>query len=56
MSKEKLLNMPFKFSETPAEVRIRPPLTGEHTTEVLSDLLGYSKDEIEGLRQEGVVD
>ncbi len=52
----KLLNTPFRFSETPAEVRTRPPLWAEHTREVLSDLLGYSDDELNGLFSDGVIE
>ena len=32
-----------------------PPLLGEHTREVLTELLGYDEERIEGLRGEGVV-
>ncbi|HYU18709.1 MAG TPA: CoA transferase [Chloroflexota bacterium] len=45
---------PWRLSETPAEVRLPPPLLGEHTDEVLQEL-GYSGAQIEGLRDEGVV-
>jgi len=50
----KVVNCPIDFSETPAAVsRAEPPL-GEHTSEVLGGF-GYSADEIERLRQEGVL-
>lgn len=32
-----------------------PPLLGEHTDEILSQLLGYSRADIEALRREGIV-
>lgn len=46
---------PMRFSETPLEYRLAPPLLGEHTDEVLRGLLGKSDAEIASLRAEGVV-
>jgi crotonobetainyl-CoA:carnitine CoA-transferase CaiB-like acyl-CoA transferase len=46
---------PYKFSETPAEVRLPPPLLGQHTEEVLIEVLGYSATEVAGFRKEGVL-
>jgi formyl-CoA transferase len=46
---------PYKLSETPAEMRRPPPLLGEHTSEVLTDLLGYSASELAELRESGAV-
>lgn len=43
-----------KMSETPARVRVRAPRLGEHVGEVLGEL-GYSEEEVRGLRKEGVV-
>jgi len=37
-------------------VRTRPPLWAEHTREVLSELLGYSKKKIERLLKEEVIE
>jgi formyl-CoA transferase len=51
----KLLGVPYKFSETPALVKSAPPLLGQHTDEVLHDLLGYTPEEIAGLRDAGVI-
>jgi len=56
LGKIKVLNTPFRFSETPAEVRASSPLWGEHTREVLSDLLGYKKAQIDRLLKEGVIE
>jgi len=51
----KLLNTPFKFSHTPAEVS-RPPLHGEHTQEVLTDILGYSAEKLDSLYRQEVIE
>ena len=56
LGKTRLLNTPFRLSETPAEVRSRPPLWAEHTREVLSTLLGYGDDEIDRMIAGGVVE
>lgn len=46
---------PIKFSKTPGKIRKVAPLLGQHTEEVLSRLLGYSRDKIDRLREEKVV-
>jgi crotonobetainyl-CoA:carnitine CoA-transferase CaiB-like acyl-CoA transferase len=51
----KVVGNPLKFSETPLEYKRPPPLLGEHTAEVLRDLLGIDDAEIERLTQQGVV-
>ena len=50
----RLTGIPFKLSDTPGSIRRPPPLLGEHTDEVLSEL-GYSGDEIVALRRDGIV-
>ena len=45
---------PIKMSDSLVEV-VRSPLLGEHTLEVLSDVLGYQGDELEKVIQSGAV-
>jgi formyl-CoA transferase len=45
---------PVKLSDSPVEV-VRSPLLGEHTNEILRDVLNYSDAEIMSIRQTGVV-
>ena len=51
----RLTGLPIKFSETRGRIRLHPPLLGEHTDEVLADVLGYPSERIEKLKAEGVV-
>lgn len=51
----RLPNFPIKFSKTPGEVLIPAPTLGQHNEEILSTFLGYSKEEIEALRKDGVI-
>jgi formyl-CoA transferase len=45
---------PVKLSNSPSEV-VRSPLLGEHTDEILADILGMSAEEIEAAKAEGAV-
>lgn len=49
-----LVAAPAKLSETPVSYRRAPPTCGEHTTEVLRDLLGMTDTEIERLEADGI--
>jgi formyl-CoA transferase len=51
----KVAGFPYKLSETPAEVRRPAPLLAQHTEEVLTELLGYSADEIASLCEAGSI-
>ena len=46
------LGCPIKLSDSPVEVK-RSPLLGEHTDEILSEVLGYDDASIAGLKKAG---
>jgi crotonobetainyl-CoA:carnitine CoA-transferase CaiB-like acyl-CoA transferase len=50
-----LVRSPMRFSATPVEHSVPPPLLGQHTDEVLRQLLGRSEAEIARLRAEAVI-
>jgi crotonobetainyl-CoA:carnitine CoA-transferase CaiB-like acyl-CoA transferase len=47
--------LPFRLSGTPLADPRGAPVLGQHTVEVLRDLLGYDRDEIDALSERGVV-
>lgn len=49
-----IVGAPFKLSETPATIRLNPPVSGQHSRQVLREF-GYSDAEIENLIETGVV-
>ncbi len=49
-----LMKTPIELSETPGEIRSRPPTLGEHTDEIMQEL-GYSQAQIAILREKRVV-
>ncbi|WP_229505843.1 CaiB/BaiF CoA transferase family protein [Massilia genomosp. 1] len=53
--KVKLVRSPMKLSLTPAQADLPPPMLGQHTDEVLRDLLGRSEEEIAALRAKGAI-
>lgn len=50
----KLFNMTAKFSETPGVVETPPPTLSQHTEDILSSI-GYSAEDVEKLKENGVV-
>lgn len=53
--KIQVVGIPVRFSETPGRLRAPAPEHGQHTEEVLREILGYSYEEISQLREQGVV-
>ena len=53
--KVRMVGAPVRLSETPGSVRTPSPMLGEHTSEVLRDLLGRSAAEVDALRGSGVI-
>ncbi|RHW23998.1 CoA transferase [Nocardioides immobilis] len=50
-----VLRNPIRFSSTPIEDYRTPPTLGEHTDEVLTDVLGLRQDEIARLARAGAI-
>ena len=50
----KTVGSPLKLSDSAVDIT-SSPLLGEHTTEVLEQVMGYDADEVDKLRQEGVI-
>jgi CoA:oxalate CoA-transferase len=46
---------PIKFSETPGRASVPAPLLGQHTREVLHDVLGFDTETVGGLIVDRVV-
>lgn len=50
----RLLGLPVKLSETPGDVRLAPPVLGQHTSAILSDI-GVGEAEIGSLSERGII-
>ncbi|MNF72446.1 Formyl-coenzyme A transferase [compost metagenome] len=46
---------PLRLSDTPVEYRMPPPLLGEHTRDVLQQVLGLAADQVDALRNAEVI-
>ena len=51
----KLVNSPIKLSSSEPGVRIPPPTLGQHTNEILSEVLDMKESEVEALKRKGVL-
>ncbi len=54
IGKVKVTGVPIKLSDTPGEVGTAPPILGQHTQEILTEL-GFSDQDIKKFRQEKVI-
>src|SRR6266480_257352 len=50
-----LVASPMRFSETPLEHNLAPPVLGQHTEEILREVLKLGEPEIARLRADGVI-
>jgi crotonobetainyl-CoA:carnitine CoA-transferase CaiB-like acyl-CoA transferase len=50
-----LVANPIRLSATPLEYAVPPPLLGQHTNEILHDLLGFTAEETARLLRAGVI-
>jgi CoA:oxalate CoA-transferase len=53
--KIKVTGIPVKLSNTPGSVELPPPTLGQHTEEILTQVLKYPRAELEKLRKEKVI-
>ncbi|PVV01619.1 hypothetical protein BB560_003958 [Smittium megazygosporum] len=51
----KLVSPAVQFSETPLTIDLPPPMLGQHTRPVLSEVLGYPEEKIQKLSEDGSI-
>jgi len=49
------LGVPFQFSDCAGDIRLPPPMLGEHTRDILTELLGRTSEEIRQLQEDKVI-
>ncbi len=54
-AKQQLVSTPIKYAQAKSGAELSPPMLGQHTDEVLSEILGTNKDDIEKLRNIGAI-
>ncbi len=52
----RLGGIPMKYSDTPGVVRLPPPTLGQHTDEVLSEVLDYGPERLDELKKLGAIE
>jgi crotonobetainyl-CoA:carnitine CoA-transferase CaiB-like acyl-CoA transferase len=50
-----LIGNPIKLSETPVDYKLAPPICGQHTDEVLRELIYLSDDDLAALRAKKII-
>ena len=55
VGKVKIVGSPIKITPSTCKVRGPAPLLGQHTKEILKEILGLHDEEIEKLKQEGII-
>ena len=55
LGKVREMGFPVKLKLTPGEIKGRSPKLGEHTEEILTDLIGYSAEKMTELKETGIV-
>ena len=51
----RVVGVPIRLSETPGSIRTPAPEFGQHTEEILTEMLGYSWDDVGRLREQEVI-
>lgn len=51
----KMVNTPVKYSESRPGIRLPPPTLGQHTEEVLVEILGMDPKDIQTLKEDGIL-
>ena len=51
----RLVASPIKLSRTPVREDLPPPMLGQHTAQVLQEVLGWSLEQVDTLRGQGVI-
>ncbi|MBL4865435.1 MAG: CoA transferase [Pseudomonadales bacterium] len=55
LGKFSIPGMPLRFSEFPDLLELTAPFRGEHNREVLTDVLGYSSEQLDSLEKDAVL-
>jgi crotonobetainyl-CoA:carnitine CoA-transferase CaiB-like acyl-CoA transferase len=55
LGKVRLPRLPVQLSESAVGITSSPPLLGQHTEEVLAERLGLTREQIEALEAQGVI-